>query len=182
MSSGGRRGYSINSSRKCGFGSAWSRSWATDHSFIEVYLASELSRNIISYGKLECKGFGLEYTGNSRILTRRSNGMVIFDIDMSRNVLNIHVVNTEKTFKSFKEVITAVFAKEAKSPKADTQSGTFYHFHQRLGHLLMTALKGWQRNQILELWQQVLQDPHVYQGNQTNNAQSRKDSGINSRG
>ena len=100
----------------------------------EVYLATELSRNIISYGQLECKGFGVEYTGTSRTLTRRSDGKLIFDVDMKQNVLNVQVVNTDKSSKTLKEVLIAVLAKEFKSPRADTQI-VHYLIHQRLGHL-----------------------------------------------
>ncbi|CAI5725772.1 unnamed protein product [Peronospora destructor] len=41
-----------------------------DVTLTEVYLAPELSQNIMSYGKLERKGFGLVYDGTTRALAR----------------------------------------------------------------------------------------------------------------
>ena len=58
----------------------------------DVYLATELERNIISYGKLELKGFGLVYDGASRALAKRSNGEVAFDLTMENNVLYVKTV------------------------------------------------------------------------------------------
>ena len=58
-----------------------------DVTLTEVYLAPDLSKNIMSYGKLERKGFGLVYDGMKRALARRSNGEVVFDIKMENNVL-----------------------------------------------------------------------------------------------
>ena len=40
----------------------------------EVYLVPRLAKKIISYGKLESKGFALVYDGNKRALARRSDG------------------------------------------------------------------------------------------------------------
>ena len=39
-----------------------------------VYLAAQLARNIISYGQLELKVFGLAHKGAERSLSRRSDG------------------------------------------------------------------------------------------------------------
>uniref|UniRef100_A0AAV1UKR3 Uncharacterized protein n=1 Tax=Peronospora matthiolae TaxID=2874970 RepID=A0AAV1UKR3_9STRA len=46
----------------------------------------------MSYGKLEFKGFGLVYDGESRVLARRSNGQVAFDVVMTHNVLYVQTV------------------------------------------------------------------------------------------
>ena len=58
----------------------------------DVYLATEFERNIISYGKLELKCFGLVYDGASRALAKRSNGEVAFDLTMENNVLYVKTV------------------------------------------------------------------------------------------
>ena len=41
-----------------------------DVTLTEVYLSPDLSRNIMSYGKLERKGFVLVLNGNKRALAR----------------------------------------------------------------------------------------------------------------
>ena len=48
----------------------------------DVYLARRLSKNIVSYGKLERKGFALVYDLKGRALERRSDGAVAFDVEM----------------------------------------------------------------------------------------------------
>ena len=45
----------------------------------EVYLEPRLAKNIVSYGKLESKGFALVYDGNKRALARRSVGTFAID-------------------------------------------------------------------------------------------------------
>ena len=60
-----------------------------DVTMTEVYLAPQLSKNIMSYGKLERKGFGFVYDGTTRALARRSNGEVVFNIKMEKNVLYV---------------------------------------------------------------------------------------------
>ena len=42
----------------------------TNVTLTDVFLATELARNIMSYGKLERKGFGLFYDGTTRGLAR----------------------------------------------------------------------------------------------------------------
>ena len=56
----------------------------------EVYLAPQLLRIIISYGKLELNGFfGLDHNGANRVLARRRNGETVFDISMKSNILYV---------------------------------------------------------------------------------------------
>ncbi|CAH0519357.1 unnamed protein product [Peronospora belbahrii] len=61
----------------------------------DVYLASQLTRHIISYGILEEKGFGLVYNGSSRALVRRSDNAITFDVSMHTNVLYVQKSVTE---------------------------------------------------------------------------------------
>ena len=53
-----------------------------DVTMTDVYLAPELSKNIMSYGKLGRKGFGIVYYDTTRALARRSNGEFVLDIKM----------------------------------------------------------------------------------------------------
>ena len=58
----------------------------------DLYLAPELARNIMSYGKLERKVFGLAYDDESRVLARWSNDQVTFDVSMDHNVRYVQTV------------------------------------------------------------------------------------------
>ena len=58
-----------------------------DHRSVPRALA--LVRSIMSYRKLEIKGYGLAYDGESRVLVRRSNDKVAFEISMDHNVLQV---------------------------------------------------------------------------------------------
>ena len=60
----------------------------------DVFLAPELVRNIMSYGKLERKGFDLDYDGTTRGLARRRVGEVAFDVMMRYNVLYVRTVQS----------------------------------------------------------------------------------------
>ena len=53
----------------------------------EVYLALRLAKNIVSYGKMEIKGFALVDDGEKRALSRRRDGTVMFDVAINRKVL-----------------------------------------------------------------------------------------------
>ena len=108
----------------------------------EVYLAPGLSRNIISYGKLEQKGFCLAYDGSKRALVMRSDGEVVFDISMDNNVLYVDTVDKKCSPSILSDLLTAIKIHETtdKSIK-DMQSGSLYHFYQRLGHLGYDAIE-----------------------------------------
>ena len=53
----------------------------------EVYLALRLAKNIVSYGKMEIKGFALVDDGEKRALSRRRDGTFMIDVAINRKVL-----------------------------------------------------------------------------------------------
>ena len=55
-----------------------------------MFLASEQSKNLMSYGVLDRNDFGLVYNGATWALTKSSNGKVILDIKMKNNVLYVN--------------------------------------------------------------------------------------------
>ena len=57
----------------------------------DMYMAPRLEKNIVSYGKLESKGFALTYDKKRRTFARRSDGAVAFDVVMKSNVLHVKV-------------------------------------------------------------------------------------------
>ena len=107
-----------------------------DVTLTKVYLAPELSRNIMSYGKLEIKGFGLVYDGTTHTLARRSTGEVVFDIKMENNVLYVDIVAPARGPGTTRDVLKAILTQYSTDLSAmDAQSGSLYRFHQRPGHL-----------------------------------------------
>lgn len=48
---------------------------------LDAYYAEKLPFNIISYGKIEERGFELRYDGHKRSVVRRRDGCKIFDVD-----------------------------------------------------------------------------------------------------
>uniref|UniRef100_A0AAV1UNA8 CCHC-type domain-containing protein n=1 Tax=Peronospora matthiolae TaxID=2874970 RepID=A0AAV1UNA8_9STRA len=108
----------------------------------DVFLAAELARNIMSYGKLKRKGFGFVYDGTTRGLARRRDGEVTFDVMMRYKVLYVRTVQSARTTQIPKDVLMAVLMRE-ESPDdtdADLPMGSLLHFHQRLGHLAYDSI------------------------------------------
>ncbi|CAI5732623.1 unnamed protein product [Peronospora farinosa] len=92
----------------------------------DVYLATQLKRNIVSYGKLELKGFGLVYDGATRALVKRSNREVAFDLTILNNVLYVQTVSPSCVIGTPADVLMAILSDEAMADStSDTQSGTF---------------------------------------------------------
>ena len=151
----------------------------------DVYLAPELSRNIMSYGKLEFKGFGLVYNGESRVLVRRSNGQVAFDVGMDHNVLYVQTVAAAREPRAPSDVLMAIRTSQASpdEPDSDTQSGSLLHFHQRLGHLAYDTFERMARDPASGIVLTDCKRPTCIscaQGKQTKNVQSKKNTGANS--
>uniref|UniRef100_A0AAV1U680 Polyprotein n=1 Tax=Peronospora matthiolae TaxID=2874970 RepID=A0AAV1U680_9STRA len=154
-----------------------------DVTLTEVYLAPDLSRNIMSYGKLERKGFGLVYDGTKRTLARRSNGEVVFDIKMEDNVLYVDTVAPTRAGTP-RDVLMAILTQDSTDVSAmDVQIVSLYHFHQRLGHLAYDTVERMASDPESGITLTDRARPTCIscaQGKQTKNAQSRKDTGANS--
>uniref|UniRef100_A0AAV1UHD3 Retrovirus-related Pol polyprotein from transposon TNT 1-94-like beta-barrel domain-containing protein n=1 Tax=Peronospora matthiolae TaxID=2874970 RepID=A0AAV1UHD3_9STRA len=78
----------------------------------DVFLAPELVRNLMSYGKLDRKGFGLVYDGTTRGLAKRRDGEVAFDVMMRYNVLYVRTVQSARTTQTPNDVLTMVLMRE----------------------------------------------------------------------
>uniref|UniRef100_A0AAV1VAX2 Retrovirus-related Pol polyprotein from transposon TNT 1-94-like beta-barrel domain-containing protein n=1 Tax=Peronospora matthiolae TaxID=2874970 RepID=A0AAV1VAX2_9STRA len=105
----------------------------------DIYLAPQLARNIVSYGKLEHIGFGLVYRGSGRYLVRRIEWEIAFDVSMHTNVL---YVKTSVTQKNLRAALMAVIFDAGSSIPADyVQIGSRMHFHARKGHLSLTTIE-----------------------------------------
>ena len=84
-----------------------------DVTLTDVDLAPELSCNIMYYVKLEFKGFGLVYYGESRALARRSNGQVTFNVALDDNVLYVQTVAAAREPRAPSDVLMAILTSQA---------------------------------------------------------------------
>ena len=108
----------------------------------DVYLAPQLARNIVSYEKLEHKGFGLVYRGSGRSLVRRSDGEIAFDVSMQTNVLYVKKSVTPVEQKNPRDALMAVIFDAGSSMPVDgVQSGSLMNFHARVGHLSLHTIE-----------------------------------------
>ena len=116
-----------------------------DVTLTDVYLAPESSCNIMFYGKLELKGFGLVYDGESRVLPRRSNGQVAFDVAMKHNVLYVQKVAAACEPRAPSAVLMAILTSQAapEDPESDTQTGRCCTFTIGLGISRTTPSSVW---------------------------------------
>ena len=55
----------------------------------EVYFAVGLAHNLISYGKLDAKGYVLGRRGTQRVLETRDGKCVILNVELSQRVLMV---------------------------------------------------------------------------------------------
>ena len=91
----------------------------------EVYLAPGLAKNIVSYGKLEKKGFALAYDGERRTLPRRSDGLIAFDVAMERNVLYVQRTPAIRQSGAHDAIMAALEADDATDVAGDVQAWDF---------------------------------------------------------
>ena len=107
----------------------------------DVYLAPRLAKNIVSYGKLERKGFTLVYDGEKRALARRSDGVIAFDASMASNVLYVEMTATHDRHGAGEAIMATLEADATTDVASDVQEGTLMHFHQRFGHLAFDTIE-----------------------------------------
>ncbi|KAG4053825.1 hypothetical protein PC123_g11022 [Phytophthora cactorum] len=109
----------------------------------EVYYAEGVVQNLISYGRLEEKGYASTYKNGHRDVAAKDDGRAVFDVDLRRNVLVVRGAG-EKNKGNIWKVIMAVLEREASGPNdesLETQKGTLVDFHKRLGHLNYKAVE-----------------------------------------
>lgn len=83
----------------------------------DLYYAPGLARNIISYGRLEHKGFVLGYKKEQRVVYERRSGQAAFDVQMDNNILVVQV-NPECVRGEPRDVIMAILATESAAETA----------------------------------------------------------------
>ena len=97
----------------------------------DVYLATELERNIVSYGEIELNGFGLVYDCATRALANRCNGKVAFDLTMESNVLYVQTVETSHLKGMPSDVLMDILTDEGTAESSSkVQRGTLMDHNQ----------------------------------------------------
>ena len=150
----------------------------------DVYLATQLKRNIMSYGKLELKCFGFIYDGEARVLAKRINGEVALDLAMENNVLYVPTVGNSHVTGTPADVIMAIVADKngVADSSSDMQQGTLTHFHQRLGHLSYDTVERMAKYPASGIQLTDRRRPTCLscaEGKQTEKNQSQQDTGMN---
>lgn len=113
----------------------------------DVYYSPILACNIISYGKLDQKGYSLKYSNGKRSIARRRDDQVALDVTMKNSVLIVETEKMSTRKKGTADVIIAAIQEEAADElSSEMHRGSLLHFHQRLGHLSYDAIEKIARN------------------------------------
>ena len=147
----------------------------------ELYYTPLLARKIVSYGKLELKGYKLKYKNNRRALISLNTGSVVFDVAMCNNVVHIETQEERPDERIAQAVIAAI--NEAKNNEVDegVHSGTLMNYHQHLGHLSNDTIENMAREPTSGI--RLTDNERVMcvtcaQAKQSKSAQSKKDTGV----
>ncbi|KAG2996003.1 hypothetical protein PC121_g20295 [Phytophthora cactorum] len=108
----------------------------------DVYYAASVLHNLISYGKLDEKGYTLTHRNGQRVMAAKDGSDVAFDVAMRRNVLVVH--STVENQERASDVIMAALDREvsaADGVDSSVQKGSLVEFHKRLRHLSYNAVK-----------------------------------------
>ena len=95
----------------------------TSVTLTEVYLAPRLAKNIVSYGRLERKGFAL-----------------VFDAAIDSNVLHGETTATHGRHSAEDAIMAALEALETNDDTDGAHEASLLHWHQRLGHLAFDTI------------------------------------------
>ena len=155
---------------------------------LDVQYASNLGRNIISFGKLEKMRCVLEYRGGRRVMFSTPGGAPIMDVVRVNDVLVVEVLKDNflddfRTFGSPKEAIMSVVHDNGDRVQKNVQHGSLLQFHRRLGHLCYDTIIKIARDPASGI--KLTDTKRVKflacsKGKQTKKVQSRKDCGKNS--
>ncbi|CAI5720389.1 unnamed protein product [Peronospora effusa] len=96
----------------------------------DVYYSPLITRNIVLYGKLELKRYGLKYKDNRRALISLTTGNCVFDVAMCNNVLFLEMQNTKVNEEMEGTVMAAIDEATKKKDEEDvhvTSTGDVCH-------------------------------------------------------
>ena len=107
-----------------------------------VYFASRLARNNVSYGKLNTSGYALSYSNAKRIVARRIDALAVFDVVIRNSVLVVRTVGMlARTTDPVDVIMDALHEKLAADTSPVMHRGSLLHFHKRLGHLSFDTIE-----------------------------------------
>jgi hypothetical protein len=150
-----------------------------------VYFAKDVVHNLISYGLLDKRGFGLTQRAGRRVVAAKDSGRVAFDVEMHRNVLVVPATVASR-HELPSDVIMAALSQELADlaeVSSEVQKGTLVDFHKRLGHLSYDSVERLAKEPSSGI--QLTNHKRVNcltcaEGKQTKNRQSKEDTGAHS--
>ncbi|KAE9281459.1 hypothetical protein PR003_g27672, partial [Phytophthora rubi] len=165
----------------------------TEHDVVisNVYFGERLAQNLLSYCKLEEKGFALVYKGKRRYLARVADGARVFEVEKMNGVLVVNTVNAASAGNSVNvdprddkssEVYAALEQAEKDSLQCAPVKCTLMELHERLGHLMFDTVERMAdaSGSGIELTDRArINCLTCAKGKQSKNAQSKQDSGKN---
>ena len=146
-----------------------------------VYFASSLACNIVSYGKLDASGYVISYSNRKRIVARRIDALAVFDVMIRNSVLVVRIVDMlARTKDPVDEIMAALQEELAADTSPVMHRGSLLHFHQRLGYLAFDAIEKIAKDTSSGI--ELTDHKHMTcitcaQSKQTKNKQSQQDSG-----
>ena len=142
----------------------------------DVNYHPNVTKNLLSIGRLEEKGCALKVFGNKRFLFDGTTGKKLFEVVRKRGIWTITTKLSKKNASVKKQVLTT---SEKEEPN---MKGTLMQVHQMLGHLCMDKIIKLSKDPKhgIELTDMKIKTCIACaQGKQTKNAQPQKDSGRN---
>nr|CCA20341.1 hypothetical protein PITG_16835 [Albugo laibachii Nc14] len=99
-----------------------------------VHCTENLQRNIISYGLLKGKEYGIAYNGSQRGVAGINGGPTVLNVEAMDNILAVRVQDFGKARRS-DGVLMVVLSQREIEPTQDVQPVSLMLFHGSLGHL-----------------------------------------------
>ena len=123
------------------------------------------------------------YNGDKRALARRSDGTVVFEVAIDSTVLYVETATTRGRHSAKDAIMAALEARAMDADADDVHKASLLRWHQRLGHLAFDTIERIARDLasgIRLTSKKRMACVSCLTGTKTRNAQSQKDSGVNS--
>ncbi|CAH0483070.1 unnamed protein product [Peronospora belbahrii] len=109
---------------------------------MNVYFASSVARNIVSYGKLDTSGYTLLYLNGKRVVARRSDVLAVFDVVIQNSSLVVRTVGMlARTIEPVNVIMAALPDELAADTSPVMQRGSLLHSQQRLGQFAFDTIE-----------------------------------------
>ena len=118
----------------------------------EEYYSLLITRNSVSYGKLDLKVYGLKYKNNRRALFSLTTGKCVFDVAMCNNVIFLETQNMKLNDEMINTIMAAIDEETKKKYEDNVHVGTLMYFHQRFGNLACDTIEKMARESYYGIW------------------------------